>query len=115
MMRLLEAVVIEGTGQAARLSNRRSAGKTGTTDSYHDAWFVGFTTEIVVGVWLGNDDNSPMDKVTGGELPAKIWRDFVTDAEKILAEPAAPAIGSSGKTATPPPAKVMKAAAGAGR
>src|SRR5262249_23872609 len=66
MMQLCEAVVTDGTGKAARV-NRRSAGKTGTTDEYRDAWFVGFTSDIVVGVWVGNDDNSPMDKVAGGE------------------------------------------------
>ena len=113
MMRLLEAVVTEGTGKAARLDGRRSAGKTGTTDGYRDAWFVGFTTDIVVGVWVGNDDNSPMDKVTGGDLPARIWRDFVIEAEKIMTGSAAPpAVGSSGQPA--PRVKAMKAAA-AGR
>jgi penicillin-binding protein 1A len=90
MMRLLEAVVTEGTGRAARL-DRRSAGKTGTTDDYRDAWFVGFTSDIVVGVWVGNDDNSPMDRVAGGDIPAKIWHDFVTQAEPIVATLHAPA------------------------
>ena len=109
MMQLLEAVVTEGTGKAARL-DRRSAGKTGTTDEYRDAWFVGFTSDIVVGVWVGNDDNSPMDQVTGGDIPARIWHDFVIEAEKIRTEPAAPpAVGSSGRPA--PPVKAMKAAA----
>ena len=90
MMPLLEAVVSEGTGKAARL-DRRSAGKTGTTDEYRDAWFVGFTSDIVVGVWVGNDDNSPTDRVAGGEIPAKIWHDFVIQAERIIAKTPAPA------------------------
>jgi hypothetical protein len=123
MMHLLEAVVTEGTGQAARLGDspgRRSAGKTGTTDDYRDAWFVGFTTDIVVGVWVGNDDHSPMDQVAGGGIPAKLWHDFVTEAERILAKPAAVAqrpapaaqSGSSAPaTAAPPPARAALPAA----
>jgi penicillin-binding protein 1A len=103
MMQLLEAVVTEGTGKAARI-DRRSAGKTGTTDEYRDAWFVGFTSDIVVGVWVGNDDNSPMDKVAGGEIPAKIWHDFVTEAEKIIAKPGMPAPEPLTGGGRPPPA-----------
>jgi len=101
MMHLLEAVVTDGTGRAARL-DRRSAGKTGTTDEYRDAWFIGFTSDIVVGVWVGNDDNSPMDKVAGGEIPAKIWHDFVVEAEKIIATPNAPASEPLTGSAKPP-------------
>jgi penicillin-binding protein 1A len=112
IMRLLEAVVTEGTGRAARLAEtpgRRAAGKTGTTDEYRDAWFVGFTTDLVVGVWVGNDDDSPMDQVTGGDIPAKIWHDFVVEAEKIVGRPnpaaAAPVIGSAtAPSAQPEPA-----------
>jgi membrane peptidoglycan carboxypeptidase len=103
MMQLLEAVVTEGTGKAARV-DRRAAGKTGTTDEYRDAWFAGFTSDIVVGVWVGNDDNSPMDKVAGGEIPAKIWHDFVTEAEKIIAKPGAPAPEVLTGSGRPPPA-----------
>jgi penicillin-binding protein 1A len=102
MLPLLEAVVTEGTGKAARLAEspgRRSAGKTGTTDEYHDAWFVGFTSNIVVGVWVGNDDNSPTDRVTGGDIPAKIWHDFVIEAERIMALPKAPAAPPAAATA----------------
>jgi penicillin-binding protein 1A len=83
---LLEAVVSNGTGRAARLS-RRAAGKTGTTQDYRDAWFIGFTTDIVVGVWVGNDDDSPMERVVGGDLPAKIWHDYVAEAERIMSLP----------------------------
>ncbi|MGY2050965.1 PBP1A family penicillin-binding protein [Methylobacterium sp. JK268] len=79
MVDLLAAVVREGSGKGARVSVP-SGGKTGTTQDSRDAWFIGFTQDLVVGVWLGNDDNSPMAGVTGGEMPAAIWKDFVTQA-----------------------------------
>lgn len=65
-----------GTGRRAALPDgREAAGKTGTTTSARDAWFIGFTADYVVGVWMGNDDNSPLTGVTGGGLPADIWRE----------------------------------------
>jgi penicillin-binding protein 1A len=81
---MLYGVVTEGTGRAAALAGREAAGKTGTTQDYHDAWFVGFTSDYVAGVWVGNDDSSPMKTVTGGTLPAAIWRDVMTAAERNL-------------------------------
>lgn len=80
MTQLLERVVSSGTGQGAALAGEPAAGKTGTSQDYRDAWFVGFNRELVVGVWVGNDDRAPMNHVTGGSLPATIWRDFVTAA-----------------------------------
>jgi 1A family penicillin-binding protein len=79
MLRLLVAVVDHGTGRAAKF-DRPAAGKTGTTQDYHDAWFIGFTGDLVAGVWVGNDDSSPTDKVSGGSLPAQIWHDFMVAA-----------------------------------
>ena len=73
------AVVREGTGRAARI-NGLAAGKTGTSQGYRDAWFVGFTSNMIVGVWVGNDDNGPTRNVTGGDLPARIWNEFVTQS-----------------------------------
>jgi penicillin-binding protein 1A len=86
MLDLLQAVVRDGTGKAARLPNVPVGGKTGTTQEYRDAWFVGFTPDLIVGVWVGNDDNAPMNKVVGGDLPAEIWRDFLTRAAPLLAK-----------------------------
>jgi penicillin-binding protein 1A len=73
---LLRAVVVSGTGRAASLSGP-AYGKTGTSQEYRDAWFVGFTNELVVGVWMGNDDNTPMRRAAGGGLPARMWREFM--------------------------------------
>jgi penicillin-binding protein 1A len=74
-----------GTGRSARLG-RPAAGKTGTGQDFRDASFVGFTAELVTGIWVGNDDNSPMEKVTGGGLPAQLWHAFM--AEALDGEPA---------------------------
>jgi len=81
---MLYGVVTSGTGRAALIPNHEAAGKTGTTQDYHDAWFVGFTTDYVTTVWIGNDDSSPMKNVTGGTLPATIWHDIMAFAEKDL-------------------------------
>ena len=81
MQSMLQDVVTSGTGKAARLS-RPVAGKTGTSQDFRDAWFVGFTAELVTGVWVGNDDSAPMKHVTGGSLPARIWQGFMADALK---------------------------------
>ncbi len=103
LVQLLEGVVTNGTGRAARL-DRRAAGKTGTTQDYRDAWFIGFTSDIVVGVWVGNDDDSPMDGVVGGDLPAKIWHDYVEEAERIMSTPIAAAPHHAAPQLTPPAA-----------
>ncbi len=78
---LLSAVVEWGTGRAARL-DRPAAGKTGTSQDNRDAWFIGYTPDLVAGVWLGNDDGRPMKGVGGGSLPAALWRDFMASALK---------------------------------
>jgi penicillin-binding protein 1A len=80
MVEMMKKVVQNGTGRGSNIG-RPSAGKTGTTDSYRDAWFIGFTPNIVTGVWVGNDDNTPNGKITGGSLPAKIWADYMKVAE----------------------------------
>jgi len=71
-------VVENGTGKRAKLPNHQAAGKTGTTQAARDAWFVGFTADYVAGVWMGFDDNTPLTGVTGGGLPAAIWRETMS-------------------------------------
>ncbi len=85
---MMNQVVENGTGQRANLANVEVAGKTGTTNSARDAWFIGFTSDYVAGVWMGYDDNRPLTGVTGGGLPAELWRQTM---ERIQAnQPASP-------------------------
>jgi penicillin-binding protein 1A len=85
---MMTQVIDQGTGTRARLDGREAAGKTGTTNSARDAWFVGFTADYVVGVWIGYDDNTPLTGVTGGGLPAEIWHEvMVRINEGVEAKP----------------------------
>jgi penicillin-binding protein 1A len=90
MVDLLRGVVERGTGRAAAL-NGFAAGKTGTSQNHRDAWFIGFNDALVVGVWVGNDDGTPMrERVVGGNLPAGIWKRFMTQATGLIGRDSAP-------------------------
>jgi len=91
MTDMMLGTIREGTGRAAALRDRPVAGKTGTSQDYRDAWFVGFSADYVTGVWIGNDDGSSMKKATGGGLPARIFKAFMEDAERNL--PPLPLVG----------------------
>ncbi len=85
---MMSEVLTSGTGTRARLPGREAAGKTGTTQAARDAWFVGFTADYVAGVWMGYDDNTPLAGVTGGGLPAEIWKEVMVRVhEGIPAHP----------------------------
>jgi penicillin-binding protein 1A len=88
---MLSAVVREGTGRKAIIGQHPAAGKTGTSQGFKDAWFVGYTASYVTAVWVGNDNGSPTKKVTGGGLPAEIWHDVMAAVHAYL--PAAPLPG----------------------
>jgi penicillin-binding protein 1A len=92
MNEMMRAVVTEGTATRARFDGQDLAGKTGTSQDSRDAWFVGYSGYMVASVWVGNDDNSPMKNVTGGTLPAKIWRDIMEPAHAGLPERMLPGI-----------------------
>ena len=84
---MLNATITQGTGRAAALGIK-TYGKTGTSQDNRDALFVGFAGDLIVGVWVGNDDNSPLKGINGGGLPARIWRDFMGQAIRGAARPA---------------------------
>jgi penicillin-binding protein 1A len=121
MAMMMSHVVSEGTARRAILDGIPAAGKTGTTNNYRDAWFVGYTGNFVCGVWYGNDDYSPTNRLTGGSLPAQTWHDIMTAAHrgveiKDIAGVAAPAkptaaaaakMAASEDDATPAPPPVL--------
>ena len=82
MNQLFRAVVRQGTATKAQFGDFDIGGKTGTSQDYRDAWFVGFTPYMVTGVWMGNDNNSPTKNLTGGSLPTQVWRDVMEPAHK---------------------------------
>jgi penicillin-binding protein 1A len=97
---MLAEVLSRGTGRAAAL-DRPAAGKTGTTQDFRDAWFVGYTADLVAGVWLGNDDDTPTKHVIGGTLPARTWRAFMVAASEGTAArplPSAPQVALTGSS-----------------
>jgi penicillin-binding protein 1A len=82
MNAMMQQTLAIGTAHKADLPGWHAAGKTGTSQDFRDAWFLGYTPYLVTGVWLGNDDNSPTKKVTGGGLPVEIWSQFMRNAHQ---------------------------------
>ena len=90
MDRMMEETLISGTARKAEIPGWMAAGKTGTSQDFRDAWFIGYTANLVTGVWLGNDDNSPTKKATGGGLPVEVWTRFMRAAHQGVAAAALP-------------------------
>ncbi|MGZ5864173.1 MAG: transglycosylase domain-containing protein [Xanthobacteraceae bacterium] len=90
MNRMLRDTVVIGTARKAELPGWTAAGKTGTSQDFRDAWFVGYTSHLITGVWIGNDDNSPMHKATGSGLPVDIWSRFMKAAHQGVPVAAVP-------------------------
>ena len=93
MNMMMNKVVEEGTARRAILDGIKAAGKTGTTNAYRDAWFVGFTGNIVCGVWFGNDDYTTMNQMTGGSLPAQTWHEIMAYAHQGMELKPIPGLG----------------------
>jgi penicillin-binding protein 1A len=82
MNQMMQETLLTGTARKAALPGWQAAGKTGTSQDWRDAWFLGYTSYLVAGVWLGNDDSSPTRKVSGGNLPVEIWSRFMKAAHE---------------------------------
>jgi len=110
MAGMMSHVVSEGTARRAALDGIPTAGKTGTTNAYRDAWFVGYTGNFTCAVWYGNDDYSPTNRMTGGSLPAQTWHDIMVAAHQGVEVREIPGIGMGQKLPPQPVAAQANAA-----
>jgi len=92
-----------GTAQRAQLPGWTAAGKTGTSQDFRDAWFIGYTAHLLTGVWIGNDDSSPTKKATGGGLPVDIWNRIMKPAHQGLPVASLPGLDAPSFAAIGPP------------
>jgi penicillin-binding protein 1A len=113
MAEMMSHVVSEGTARRAALDGIPTAGKTGTTNAYRDAWFVGYTGNFTCAVWYGNDDYSPTNRMTGGSLPAQTWHDIMVVAHQGVEVREIPGIGMGQKLPPKPATPATVAAANA--
>jgi penicillin-binding protein 1A len=102
MNSMMQETLLTGTARKAEVPGWPAAGKTGTSQDFRDAWFIGYTGHLVAGVWLGNDDNSPTRKITGGGLPVTVWSRFMRAAHHGV-----PAVGLPGLSGAPPVAGLL--------
>jgi penicillin-binding protein 1A len=104
MNTMLHEVLVSGTARAANLPGWQAAGKTGTSQDFRDAWFIGYTSRLVAGIWLGNDDNTPTKHAVGGGLPVEIWSRFMRTALSGQAPAPLPGLGENSWFSVPAPA-----------
>ena len=97
---MMQETLLTGTARKAEIPGWMAAGKTGTSQDFRDAWFIGYTAHLVTGVWLGNDDNSPTRKATGGGLPVEVWTRFMKAAHQGITPVALPGAHGGGLLST---------------
>jgi penicillin-binding protein 1A len=110
MNAMMRETLISGTAQKAQLPGWPAAGKTGTSQDFRDAWFIGYSGHLVAGVWVGNDDSSPTKKATGGSLPVEIWSRFMRAAHQGVAVAALPGLAAAPSFASAVPNAVLPSA-----